>query len=108
RSMTFTVAANTQPRLQATVKTGTVAGVITVTPTFTAGGVNVTPSGVPVQRIQVARAAPVIASLDCVRTSSTAINLIMDGHTNTRAAAQATFDLQAAAAANLGTSQLQA
>jgi hypothetical protein len=108
RSMTIAVPANTQPQLQATVKTGTVAGVITVTPTFTAGGVNVTPSGVPVQRIQVARAAPVIASLDCVRASNTSINLIMDGHTNTRTAAQSTFDLQGAAGANLGTSQLQA
>ncbi len=91
---------------QLLVKTGTVAGVITVTPSFTVGGADVTPANTVPLRIQIARTAPVITSADCVRTSSSSFNIILDGYTNTREATDASFTFQPAAGANLGTTQI--
>jgi hypothetical protein len=89
------------------VKTGTVAGVITITPTFTAaGGTDVAPAGVGPQRIQVGRAAPVISSVTCSR-NATGFTVVIDGYTNTREATQATFDFTAVSGQSLGTSELQ-
>jgi hypothetical protein len=108
RVFTFTTPAGTQPAPpQLVVKTGTVAGVITLTTSFTAGGVDVTPPGIVPQRIQVGRAAPSLSSATCTRDTST-ITMVIDGFTNTREATQGTFDFQAASGATLGTSELVA
>jgi hypothetical protein len=108
RTFTFTVPAGTPATIPALVtKTGTVAGVITITATFTtATGTDVTPSGVAPQRIQVSRGAPVISSVTCSR-SATGFTVVIDGYTNTREATQATFDFTAASGQSLGTSELQ-
>jgi hypothetical protein len=106
RTMTFTVPANARPNTQVMVKMGTTAGVITITPSFLAGTTNVTPPGVATQRITIARAAPALTSVECVRRGTTAFDVTADGFTNTRAAGQATFDFQAATGASLGTTQL--
>ncbi|HEV2447718.1 MAG TPA: IPT/TIG domain-containing protein, partial [Candidatus Sulfopaludibacter sp.] len=106
RVFTFTVPAGTTPQpVQVTVKTGTVSGVITITPAFTASGTDVTPSGIAPQHIQIARAAPQITSVTCSRSGSS-FTTVIDGFTNTREATQGTFDFQAATGASLGTTEL--
>jgi hypothetical protein len=107
RTLTFTVPAGAPAQIPAVVlKTGTVAGVITVTLTFTtASGEVVTPAGVTPQRITIARAAPSIASMTCTRNAG-GFTVVIDGYTNTREATQATFDFTAASGASLGTTQL--
>lgn len=106
RTFDFSAPAGSTSLPQVAVKTGTVAGVIVITPNFTAGGVDVTPTGVNTVRIQLARAAPTLTAVDCVRTSTSAFNVIADGFTNTREATDAQFAFQGATGANLATTQL--
>jgi hypothetical protein len=107
RTLSFTVPAGAPPTIPAVVtKTGTVAGVITITLAFaTATGETVAPAGVTPQRIVVPRAVPGIASLTCARNAS-GFTATIDGFTNTREATQATFDFVAASGQSLGTTQL--
>ena len=105
--MTFTVPAGAPAQAASTVvKTGTVAGAITITLTFTtATGEPVTPGGVTPQRITIARAAPGISSVTCARNTS-GFTVTIDGYTNTREATQAAFDFTASSGASLGTTQI--
>jgi hypothetical protein len=96
RVMTFSIPAGTQPTMQVAMKSGTVAGQITITPAFTAGGQSVrTLPDVLSQQLQIAPAAPVISTFTCTRTSA-GIVAVVDGFTNTRAVTQASFELQTA------------
>jgi hypothetical protein len=105
RVMTFSIPAGTQPNMQVAMKSGTVAGLITITPTFAASGQSVkTLPDVLSQQIQIAPAEPVISLLKCRRTSA-GIVAVVDGFTNTRAITQASFEL-ATAAGSLGTADL--
>jgi hypothetical protein len=106
RVFTFTLPAGTSPQpVQVVMKTGTVAGVATIATSFTAGGTDVTPSGIGPQRIQIPRAAPSLSTPTCTR-NSTGFTVVIDGFTNTREATSAIFDFQAAAGANLGTNEI--
>ena len=104
RTLDFTTPTPPQP----VFKLGTVAGVITIVPTFTAGPDNtdVTPPGIVPYSIRIDRAAPVITSVDCLRTSGTSFTVIVDGYTNTREMTTATFRFQPAGSATLGTTEL--
>jgi hypothetical protein len=105
RVTTFSIPAGTQPNMQVAMKSGTVAGLITITPTFAASGQSVkTLPDVLSQQIQIAPAEPVISLLTCSRTS-TGIVAVVDGFTNTRAITQASFELQTATG-SLGTADL--
>jgi hypothetical protein len=107
RTLTFTVPAGTPAQIPAVVvKTGTVAGAITITLTFTTTtGQTVTPGGVTPQRITIVRAAPGISSVTCARNAS-GFTVTIDGYTNTREATQAAFDFAASSGASLGTTQI--
>jgi hypothetical protein len=97
RVMAFSIPAGTQPTVQVAMKSGTVAGLITITPTFTASGQSVrTLPTMLSQQIQVAPAAPAVSLLTCSRTSA-GIVAVVDGFSNTRAVTQASFELQTAA-----------
>jgi hypothetical protein len=89
------------------MKSGTVAGLITITPAFAANGQDVTPPGGVAQQIRIAPAAPAISLLTCTRTPSGFV-AVVDGFSNTRAATQASFDLQSASGDSLGTVALGA
>jgi hypothetical protein len=105
RVMTFAIPAGTQPNMQVAMKTGTVAGLIAITPAFTASGQSVrTLPDVLSQQIQIAPAAPVISMFACTRTSA-GIVAVVDGFTNTRAVTQASFELQTASGSQ-GTADL--
>ena len=105
RLFEFSIPAGTQPQIQVTMKSGTVAGLITITPSFIAAGQDVTPTGGVAQRIQIAPAAPFISLFTCTRTPS-GFMAVVDGFTNTRAASQASFDLQSESGASLGSAEL--
>jgi hypothetical protein len=105
RVMTFSIPAGTQPKMQVAMKSGTVAGLITITPAFTASGQSVkTLPDVLAQQIQVAPSEPVISLFTCTRTS-TGMVAVVEGFSNTRAATQASFELQTATG-GLGTADL--
>jgi hypothetical protein len=105
RVMTFSIPAGTQPNMQVAMKSGTVAGLITITPSFTASGQSVrTLPDVLSQQIQIAPAAPAISMFTCTRTSA-GIVAVVDGFTNTRALTQASFELQTASGSQ-GTADL--
>lgn len=108
RTVSFTVAAGTPASVPAVLlKTGTIAGVITISATFTtSGGTDVTPPGIAPQRIQIGRTAPVISSVTCTRNSA-GFTVVVDGYTNTREVTQSTFDFSAASGQSLGTTELQ-
>jgi hypothetical protein len=108
RTFTVTIPAGTPAAIPALIaKTGTVAGVITISATFTTTtGTDVTPPTVAPQRIQVGRAVPTISLLTCTRSTG-GFTVVIDGFTNTREATQATFDFTAASGQSLGTSELQ-
>jgi hypothetical protein len=107
RVFAFAVPAGTQPTIPVTMKSGTVAGLITITPSFTAGGQGVkTLPNVLTQQAPVAPAAPVISQFTCTRTTG-GIVAVVDGFSNTLAVTQASFDLQTASG-SLGLSGLGA
>ncbi|HXB68611.1 MAG TPA: IPT/TIG domain-containing protein [Candidatus Acidoferrales bacterium] len=107
RVFPFTIPAGTQPQIQVTMKSGTVAGQIMITPSFTTSSPDAKPQDGVAQRIQIARAAPGISLLTCTRTASGFV-AVVEGFTNTREASQASFDLQSQSGDSLGTAQLGA
>jgi hypothetical protein len=96
RLIAFSVPAGTQPEIQVAMKSGTVAGLITITPAFTASGQSVrTLPDVVAQQIRIAPAEPIVSLFTCTRTPG-GIVAVVEGFTNTRAVTQASFDLQSA------------
>ena len=102
RTLAFSVPANTRPTVNFTLKAGTLAGVITMTPQFTSGGAPVAATGLTPVTITVARTAPALTAVSCTRGAGS-FNVITDGFTNTRQASQAVFTF---AGDNLTTSSL--
>jgi hypothetical protein len=101
RSVNFTIPANTStakfPTTTFGVRTGTVAGTITLRVTnLTAGTANVTPSPAPQQTIVIAPAPPVITSISCTGSSS-GMTVSVTGFTNTRSMVSGTFNFTAPA-----------
>lgn len=90
RTLAFNVPANTRPTVNFTLKAGTLAGVITITPQFTSGGAAVTATGLTPVTITIARTAPVLTAVSCTRGAGS-FNVVSDGFTNTRQATQAVF-----------------
>jgi hypothetical protein len=106
RTLTFTIPAGSPAHIPTILlKTGTVAGVITIAAKFTPPSGDNLPGEVPPIRIAVGRTPPAISAVTCTRTPS-GFTVVIDGYTNTREATQAMFDFTAASGASLGTSQL--
>jgi hypothetical protein len=82
------------------VQTGTVAGVITVTLRLLAGGIDITPSPAPIISTQIARAAPVIKSVQLTRGSN-GLSIAVTGYTTAREVTQAVFTFSAASGQTL-------
>ncbi len=87
------------------VQTGSVAGTITVSVRLWAGSQEVTPSPAPSRQIQIARAAPLITSVQVVRTGS-GFEVHVIGLSTPREVTQATFHFTASPQANLQTTQV--
>jgi len=85
------------------IQTGTVSGTITITLRLEAGGIDITPSPAPTITSQVARAAPVIRSVQVNRTANT-INVVVSGYSTAREVTQARFGFTAASGQTLAPS----
>jgi hypothetical protein len=99
RSVNFTIPAGktaaTFPTATFGVRTGTVAGTITLRVTnVTAGTTNVTPNPAPQQTIVIAPGPPVIRDVSCT-SSSTGMTVAVTGYTNTRSMVNGTFTFTA-------------
>jgi hypothetical protein len=110
RTVSFTVAADgTQasfaPSTANQFSVGTVAGRITVTVSFRAGSVDVTPSSVPSTTIQIARGAPVITSVAVMNRAASSFEVVVIGYATSREVTQATFQFSGT---NLQTTSLTA
>jgi subtilisin family serine protease len=107
RSVTFTIPAGqtTASDVSLRLQTGTVAGAIVVSATINAGGRDITPSPLPFVTLTVQPSAPVITSVQTVRTSS-GFQVKITGYSTTREMVQAAFAFTAAANATLATSSI--
>jgi len=85
------------------LQTGTVSGTLTVSLRFQAGGVDITPSPAPTITAQIARAAPVIASLQKT-AGSNSLSVVVTGYSTAREVTQAVFTFSAATGQTLQTS----
>ncbi|HEY3442837.1 MAG TPA: putative Ig domain-containing protein [Paludibaculum sp.] len=108
RRMPFTVPAGSTvanfPVGRAAVQTGTVAGLITMTGSFSLNGVDVTPKPAPVSTVRIDAAPPVITRMDAVRTS-TGFELSIYGFTTARQITQARVTLTPTAGFTLAGTQ---
>jgi hypothetical protein len=87
------------------LQTGSVAGVIVLTGSFRAAGVDITPTPAPSVRIRIEPAPPGIRSVTAVRTG-TGFTVTVVGFVTTREVSQATFRFNAAPGSNLQTSEI--
>jgi hypothetical protein len=86
------------------VLTGTVAGTITITARMTAADLDVTPSPVPTQRIDIPPGPPVISSVQ-LQQSGGGINVVVTGYATTREITSGVFRFAAGTGATLSQSE---
>ncbi len=87
-------------------QTGTVAGTITLSPTFTVGTADVTPTPAPSRSVVIASQPPRIRSLQIGTRSGTSFEILITGYSSTRALNQIALQFAAAPGANLTTTTL--
>lgn len=109
RTANFTVPAGSTNAVFSTanfaIATGTIAGQITLTLTFSASGENVTPQPAPTRIITIPAQAPVITKV-AARHTAGGIEVDATGFSNSRDMVSATFQFQASAGTSLQTSQV--
>ncbi len=109
RTANFTVPAGSTSAVFSTssfaIATGTVAGQITLTLTFSASGENVTPQPTPTRIITIPPQAPVVTKV-AARHTAGGIEVDATGFSNSRDMVSATFQFQASAGTSLQTSQV--
>jgi predicted outer membrane repeat protein len=106
RTLAFTVPAGSTTTPQVALQTGTVAGTITVTLTFTAGGVDVTPAGLMPITLVIAASAPVITRVTFTNNDQGQITVTVSGFSNTREVSQAEFVFSGSGADKLRSSKV--
>jgi hypothetical protein len=89
RTVSFRIPANTTSAVfgqssQVPFSAGTVAGMISLTPAFAVGGVDVTPKPVTVKTIQIASGAPVLRSLQIGTRTGSSFELLITGYATSR------------------------
>ena len=108
-SVKFTIPPNTNiaefPIPDMALQTGSVAGMITLTASFIAAGVDITPNPAPSLTIRVEPSAPAIRSVTAARTA-TGLTVTVVGFVTTREISQATFHFNGAPGANLLTTDV--
>jgi hypothetical protein len=107
RTVAFTIPANTTQAIFANgaslirFQTGTVASIITFTPTFLIGTTNVTPPNPPVLMVNVPALAPVELSASLSSRTLTSFTVTVHGYTTTRNINQVTVQLTPTSGSNL-------
>jgi len=89
RTVNFKIPANTTSAVfgqasQVQFSSGTVAGTITLTPSFSIGGVDVTPKPAPAETVLIASSAPVLRSLQIGTQTATSFELLITGYSTAR------------------------
>ena len=109
RTLNFSIAAGATQATFASgtvaVLTGTVAGTITITSQFSAGGQNVTPSPAPAKTIAVEQAAPVISTVTLTRSGST-LTVVVTGYATSREMISGTYRFSASSGNTLSQSDI--
>jgi hypothetical protein len=105
RTFPFTVAANGTAPVSFSLQTGTVAGTITLTVSWQAGGATLPSPAALTQTIQIAPAVPVISAVTAIATSS-GFTVTITGYSNTREVQQALLQFIAASGQTLQTTSL--
>jgi hypothetical protein len=101
----FTIPANSTAPVPFALQTGTVAGAITLTVTWQAGGAALPSPAALTQTIQIAPAAPVISAVTASTTAS-GFQVVVTGYSNTREVSQAVLQFTPAAGQTLQTTSL--
>lgn len=113
RTVNFTIpAGSTQAQFpnsatQLRLQTGTVAGTITLTPSFvTDGGINLTPAIPPSLNLTVAQSAPRLLSVQVSSKTASALTLLITGYATGRSITQIDLQFTPAPGENLATTKL--
>jgi len=106
-SYSFVVKANTTTVPTVQIQAGTVAETITITPTLTANGTNVTPATLAPINIVVPAAVPTATAATLTRNGNQ-LTVAVTGFSNTREIVQANFHFVPVAGATLSTTDLTA
>ena len=105
RTMAFTIPHGTKPAVSFSLQTGSVAGTITLSVTWQAGGVTLPERAGLSQTIQIAPSAPVITAVTA-STTSTGFQVVVTAYSNTREVTQAVVQFTAAAGQTLETTSV--
>lgn len=105
RTLDFTIPANSTAPVPFAVQTGSVAGTITLTVSWQAGGASLAVPATLTQSIQIAPAIPAITEVTATITSS-GFQVQITGYSNTRELSQAQLQFTAASGQTLQTTSL--
>lgn len=113
RTVNFTIPANTTRAVFANnattmrLQTGTVAGTITLTPSFTTdGGINLTPTRPDSLNLTIASGAPRLLNVNISAKTATGITLLISGYATSRAVTQVDLTFNPTAGQNVTTRTL--
>jgi hypothetical protein len=113
KTVSFTIPANTTRAIfsngaqQVKVQTGSVAGAITLTPSFiTDGGINLTPANPPFQSLPIVQSAPVLGSLQLAAKTTTSFTIQATGYATGRSVTQIDVQLTPASGENVQTTKV--
>ena len=113
RTVNFTIPANTTRAVfpnnstEVRLQTGTVAGTITLTPSFaTEGGINLTPTNPPSLSLTVPQGAPHLLSVALSSKGSNTLTLLVSGYATSRSVTQMEFQFTPVEGETLGTAKL--
>lgn len=113
RTIAFTIPANTTRAIfangaqQIRLQTGSVAGSITLTPSFvTDGGINLTPTTPTTQTLTVAPAAPRLLNVSISARTNTTLTLLISGYATSRAVTGLDLRFTPVSGENVSTTQL--
>jgi hypothetical protein len=111
RSVNFTIPAGTTDAVfasgkQVQLQTGTVAGTITVTATFSVASVDLTPNPAPTAKMAVAAAAPQITNVQVGARTANSVELLISGLSTPRQVSQFNLQFTPAQGSSLQTANL--
>jgi len=113
RTVAFTIPANSTRAIfannsdQIRVQTGSIAGTITLTPSFlTDGGINLTPSAPSSLNLTVAAAAPRVLTVASTLRTANSLSILVSGYATSRSVTQIEVSFTAVSGENVGTTKI--
>jgi hypothetical protein len=114
RTIPFTIPANSRQAIfpngatQVRIQTGTVAGTVTLTPSFatTGGAIDMTPANPPALTLTIPQASPQLLSVAVSAKTTSGFTLLVTGYATGRSITQMDFQFTPVAGENVSTSRL--